>query len=70
MRFRVEYIASWEREFDVDSEEELDEAIDEDYESMLIEESDLSNLSPQIEDSYEIDENGDRSKKWVKKITQ
>ena len=60
MRFRVEYIARWEREFDVDSEEELDEAIDEDYESMLIEESDLSNLSTQIEDSYEIDENGDR----------
>ena len=60
MRFRVEYIAKWEREFEVDSEEELDEAIDEDYESMLMEESDLSNLPPQIEDSYEIDENGDR----------
>ena len=60
MRYKVEYIARWEREFEVDSEEELDEAIDEDYESMLIEESDLSNLSPEIEDSYEIDENGDR----------
>ena len=60
MRFRVEYIAKWERELEVDAEEELDQAIDEDYESMLMEESDLSNLSPQIEDSYEIDENGDR----------
>ena len=47
---RVEYIQG----------ETLDEAIDEDYESMLMEESDLSNLSPEIEDSYEIDENGDR----------
>jgi len=60
MRFRVEYIARWEREFEVDSEEELDEAIDEDYESMLMEESDLSNLSPEVEDSYEIDESGNR----------
>ncbi len=70
MRFRVEYIARWEREFDVEltlggdsetTQEAIDEAIDEDYESMLIEESDLSNLSPEIEDSYEIDENGDRA---------
>ena len=60
MIFRVEYIAKWEREFEVDSEEELDEAIDEDYESMLMEGSDLSNLSPEIEDSYEIDESGNR----------
>ena len=70
MRFRVEYIARWEREFDVEltlggdsetTQEAIDEAIDEDYESMLIEESDLSNLSPEIEDSYEIVENGDRA---------
>ena len=70
MRFRVEYIARWEREFDVEltlggdsetTQEAIDNAIDEDYESMLIEESDLSNLSPEIEDSYEIDENGDRA---------
>ena len=70
MRFRVEYIARWEREFDVEltlggdsetTQEAIDKAIDEDYESMLIEESDLSNLSPEIEDSYEIDENGDRA---------
>jgi hypothetical protein len=62
MRYKVEYEYTFDWYYDVGSEEELDKAISDNMEDMLMQEPNLEDFQSFLheKDRYEVDKNGNR----------